>query len=81
MGNRTVPQNAPAANRSAFSGYENGNAAQQHSDHGYSSLGPARSQPEPRAAPPQRPAPQQAAPAPRAAAPAAPAARDSDKHR
>ncbi|MGA9065307.1 MAG: DUF3300 domain-containing protein, partial [Bryobacteraceae bacterium] len=52
MGDRTVPQNAPAANRSAFSGYENGQAAQVHSDHGYSSLGPARSrQPAPRAAP------------------------------
>ncbi|MGA8577049.1 MAG: DUF3300 domain-containing protein, partial [Bryobacteraceae bacterium] len=31
MGDRTVPQNAPAANRSAFSGYENGQAAQVHS--------------------------------------------------
>ena len=67
MGDRTVPQNAPAANRSAFSGYENGAAAQAHSDHGYSSLGPARSQPAPRAAP-QR----QAATARRA---------DSDKRR
>jgi hypothetical protein len=56
MGNRTVPQNAPAANRSAFSGYENGSAAQAHSDHGYSSLGPARSQPAARPAPQQRPA-------------------------
>jgi len=54
MGDRAVPQNAPAANRSAFSGYENGSAAQAHSDHGYSSLGPARSQPAPRAAAPQR---------------------------
>jgi hypothetical protein len=68
MGDRAVPQNAPAANRSAFSGYENGAAAQQHSDHGYSSLGPARSQPAPRSAPP----PPAARPAP---------ARDSDKHR
>jgi hypothetical protein len=51
MGDRAVPQNAPAANRSAFSGYENGSAAQAHSDHGYSSLGPARSQPAPRPAP------------------------------
>jgi hypothetical protein len=78
MGNRTVPQNAPAANRGAFSGYENGTAVQQHSDHGYSSLGPARSQPAPRAAPPQRQAPPQAAPPQRQAPPAA---RDSDKHR
>jgi hypothetical protein len=67
MGDRAVPQNAPAANRSAFSGYENGAAAQQHSDHGYSSLGPARSQPAPRAAP-ERPAPK-------------PAPRSSDKQR
>ena len=64
MGDRTVPQNAPAANRSAFSGYENGSATQQHSDHGYSSLGPARSQPVPRAAP-QRQA-ERSAPAPQA---------------
>ena len=69
MGDRTVPQNAPAANRSAFSGYENGAAAQQHSDHGYSSLGPARSQPAPRSEPQRQ------------AAPARPAPRDSDKHR
>ncbi|HEY1218679.1 MAG: DUF3300 domain-containing protein [Bryobacteraceae bacterium] len=63
MGDRAVPQNAPAANRSAFSGYENGSAAQQHSDHGYSSLGPARSsQPAPRPAP-QRPAERPSAPA------------------
>jgi hypothetical protein len=64
MGDRAVPQNAPAATRSAFSGYENGSATQQHSDHGYSSLGPARSQPAPRAAP-QRPA-ERPAPAPQA---------------
>jgi len=57
MGDRAVPQNVPSANRSAFSGYENGNATQVHSDHGYSSLGPARSQPAPRAAPAQRSAP------------------------
>ncbi len=62
MGDRTVPQNAPAANRSAYSGYENGSAAQAHSDHGYSSLGPARSQPAPRAAP-ERPAARSSAPA------------------
>ena len=63
MGDRAVPQNAPAANRSAFSGYENGNATQVHSDHGYSSLGPARSQPAPRAAP-ERPAPRAPSQAP-----------------
>ena len=73
MGNRTVPQNAPTANRSAFSGYENGRDTQQHSDHGYSSLGPARSQPAPRPAPQRQAAPQREAPR------AAPAA--SDKRR
>jgi hypothetical protein len=65
MGDRAVPQNAPAANRSAFSGYENGAAAQQHSDHGYSSLGPARSQPAQRSAPPPAAPQRQSAPAPR----------------
>jgi hypothetical protein len=49
---------------------ENGSAASTHSEHGMSSLGPARSAPAPRAAPPQRSAPPpRAAPAPRAAPP------------
>jgi len=43
MGNREVPPNNPAGNRSAFGGIENGQAARAHTDHGYSSLGPARS--------------------------------------
>jgi uncharacterized membrane protein YgcG len=43
MGNRQVPRNAPSQNRSAFSGVKDGKAAKSHSDHGYSSLGAARS--------------------------------------
>jgi hypothetical protein len=43
FGNRSVPNNAPAArNGSAFGGAGNGNAARQQADHGYSSLGSAR---------------------------------------
>jgi hypothetical protein len=42
MGNRQVPPSA-SGNRSAFGGVRDGGAAQMHSDHGYSSLGPARS--------------------------------------
>jgi len=56
FGNRQVPQNVkPAQNRGVFSGMQNGAAAQQHADHGYSSMGPARSAPAPRAAPAPRP--------------------------
>jgi hypothetical protein len=43
MGNRQIPQSAPSGNRSAFGGVREGSAARAHSDHGYSSLGPARS--------------------------------------
>ncbi|PYS50685.1 MAG: DUF3300 domain-containing protein [Acidobacteria bacterium] len=42
MGNRPIAPNAPNRNRSAFGGIENGPAARLHTDHGYSSLGPAR---------------------------------------
>ena len=44
MGNRMVPPtpNNPTGNRGAFGGIENGQAARAHTDHGYSSLGPAR---------------------------------------
>jgi hypothetical protein len=42
FGNRTVPRSNPSQNHSAFSGIENGQAARAHTDHGYSSLGPAR---------------------------------------
>jgi len=46
MGNRSIPASAPAThNGSAFSGAENGRAARTYSDHGYSSMGPARSSP------------------------------------
>ena len=53
MGNRQVPQSTPPAqNRTVFSGSRNsGAAAQVHADHGYSSMGAARSAPAPRAAP------------------------------
>jgi hypothetical protein len=61
LGNRQVPRNEPQAqSRSAFGGQEFGRSAQTQSQHGYSSMGPARSAPEPRAAPAPRPA----APAP-----------------
>jgi Protein of unknown function (DUF3300) len=43
MGNRQIPRNAPSGNRSAFGGVREGGAARTQSDHGYSSLGPARS--------------------------------------
>ena len=43
MGNRSVARSAPSANRSAFGGVRDGGAARAHSEHGYSSLGPARS--------------------------------------
>jgi len=43
MGNRQIPQNSPASNRSAFGGVREGGAARMQSDHGYSSMGPARS--------------------------------------
>jgi hypothetical protein len=58
FGNRQVQRSAPPAqNRGAFGGMESGAAARQHADHGYSSMGPARSSPAPRAAPAQRSAP------------------------
>jgi hypothetical protein len=45
VGNHEVPNNQPAThNRTVFSGSENsGAAARAHADHGYSSMGPARS--------------------------------------
>ncbi len=55
FGNRQVPQSAPAQqNRGVFGGMNNGRAAQEHAEHGYSSLGAARSAPAPRAAPAPR---------------------------
>jgi hypothetical protein len=43
FGNRSVPQSQPPArNGSAFGNMGNGGAARAQSDHGYSSLGPAR---------------------------------------
>ena len=72
FGNREIPQNRPEPpNRSAFSGQQNGAAAATHAEHGFSSMGPARSapMPAPRMA---APAPRMAAPAPRMSAPPAP---------
>jgi hypothetical protein len=43
IGNRQIAPSATSRNRSAFGGVRDGRAAQTHSDHGYSSLGPARS--------------------------------------
>jgi hypothetical protein len=63
FGNRQVPNSyPPAQNHSAFGGMNNGRAAQTHAEHGYSSMGPARSAPmrsapEPRSAPAPRSAP------------------------
>jgi len=46
FGNRQIAPNTPSsANHSAFGGIQNGAAARVHSDHGFSSLGPARSAP------------------------------------
>jgi hypothetical protein len=48
LGNRQMPKNvAPAQNRSVFSGMDNGRAAQTHAEHGFSSMGAARSAPMP----------------------------------
>jgi len=44
LGNRQIPKSAsPARERSVFGGMQNGRAAQTHAEHGFSSLGPARS--------------------------------------
>jgi Protein of unknown function (DUF3300) len=43
MGNRQIAPSAPAQNRSAFGGVREGGAARVQSDHGFSSMGPARS--------------------------------------
>jgi hypothetical protein len=57
LGNRQMPKNAPPAqSRSVFGGMDNGRAAQTHAEHGYSSMGPARSAPA-RSAPAPRSAP------------------------
>jgi hypothetical protein len=66
FGNRDIPRNpAPAQNRGMFGGMQNGAASRTHEEHGFSSLGPARSMPR-APAPGPRPAPR-AAPAPRPA--------------
>ena len=43
MGSRQIAPSAPAQNRSAFGGVREGGAARMQSDHGFSSMGPARS--------------------------------------
>ena len=44
FGNRQIQQNSsPARERSMFGGMQNGSAASTHAEHGFSSLGPARS--------------------------------------
>jgi hypothetical protein len=47
VGAREVSPNAPNRDRGAFGSVENGEASRLHSDHGYSSLGPNRSNPNP----------------------------------
>jgi hypothetical protein len=48
VGNREVPRNEPpASNRSAFGGQQFGRSAETQSQHGFSSMGPARSAPAP----------------------------------
>jgi hypothetical protein len=57
LGNRSIPQNTrPAQNRGMFSGMQNGAAARTHEEHGFSSLGAARSMPR-MSAPAAKPAP------------------------
>jgi len=43
VGNRQIAPSAPSRNGSAFGGVRDGGAARMQSDHGFSSLGPARS--------------------------------------
>jgi hypothetical protein len=63
FGDRSVPRNTtPAQNRGVFGGMDRGAAARQQADHGYSSMGAARSSPAPRSAPAQA---QRSAPASR----------------
>jgi len=58
FGNREIPRSSPSQeNRGAFGGMEHGSAAATHAEHGYSSMGPARSSPgfsAPRSAPAPR---------------------------
>src|ERR1017187_8517533 len=61
FGSHPMPNSVPAAQgRSAFGGQDNGRAAQTHAEHGYSSMGAARSAPA-------RSAPARSAPAGRSA--------------
>ena len=70
FGNRQMPHNVtPQENRGLFSGMQNGAAARTHAEHGFSSLGPARSAPAMQAASATRggPGPARSAPAMHAA--------------
>jgi hypothetical protein len=75
IGSRDVPTNRPTVqqNRSAFGGQENGAAATTHSEHGFSSMGPARSAPMPTPRMAAPPPPRMAAPPPSAPRMSAPA--------
>ncbi len=80
FGSRGIPANRPAEqqNRTAFGGQNNGAAANTHAEHGYSSMGPARSAPAPA---PRMEAPR-SMPAPRIEAPRqAPAPRSNGGRR
>ena len=59
FGNREIPRNpSPPQTRGVFGGMQNGSAARTHEEHGFSSLGPARTMPAPRmAGPGPRPGP------------------------
>jgi hypothetical protein len=76
VGAREVSPNTPNRDRSAFGSVENGEASRLHSDHGYSSLGPNRSNPAQAPCAPgtqrrKRLRSEKVAPAPRQRAPAA----------
>ncbi len=93
LGDRQIEPNAPNRNHTAFGSIENGANGNEklHTDHGYSSLGPARTAPAPQVARPapqvqqQRAAPQapRQAPSPRQQAPqrTAPAPRSAPSSR
>jgi hypothetical protein len=53
QGGRELAPSSPNRERGAFGGIENGDASRLHSDHGYSSLGPNRVNPNPAPAPPR----------------------------
>lgn len=60
MGNRDVPANTANRGAGAFTGIDHGAASRQYSDHGYSSLGAARTNEAPRSQPARSEAPRPA---------------------